>query len=132
MVFLSYRFIYLIFQSIFAIESLQKNFKGDLKREIEIKKNEIGILLDFINLMQKSLRDNTDYPNSSDESTKTARRISIRFFTIYSHSQRTESVSSQVTVLSDNVIQNNNALFTSRKQTNADIQSINGNINLDK
>lgn len=133
MVFLSYRFIYLIFNPInIAIEATKKISKGDLKREIEIiKKDEIGILLDFINAMQKSLREIIlSIRNSSDESTKTAEEflsVSSQFILT---AKEQESVSSQVTVLSDNVIQNNNTLFTSLKQANADIQSINGNINL--
>ena len=133
MAFLSYRFIILIFNPInIAIEATKNISKGDLKREIEvIKKDEIGILLDFINVMQKSLREIIlSIRNSSDESTKTAEEflsVSSKFILT---AKEQESVSSQVTELSENVIQNNNTLFASLKQANADIQSINGNINL--
>jgi len=133
MAFLSYRFIILIFNPInIAIEATKNISKGDLKREIEvIKKDEIGILLDFINVMQKSLREIIlSIRNSSDESTKTAEEfLSVSSKFIFTAKEQ-ESVSSQVTELSENVIQNNNTLFTSLKQANADIQSINGNINL--
>jgi methyl-accepting chemotaxis protein len=133
MVFLSYKFIVLIIKPIdVAIEATKYISDGNLKKEIRInKRDEIGILLEFINEMQKSLREIIlNIRLSSDESTKTAEEflsVSSKFIVT---AKEQESVSEEVTQLSGDVINNNNILFTSLKQANTDLQSINVNMDL--
>ncbi len=133
MVFLPYKFIVLVIKPIdVAIEATKYISDGNLKKEIQInKRNEIGILLEFINEMQKSLREIIlNIRHSSDESTKTAEEflsVSSKFIIT---AKEQESVSEEVTELSGDVVNNNNILFTSLKQANTDLQSINGNMDI--
>lgn len=131
--YVSYRFIKSIVDPIqLAIDTTMQISAGNLKQNIQITQNdETGVLLRFIKAMQGSLRDIIyNIRISSDESTKTAEEFLVVSSKFITTAKEQESTAEVVTQLSEDVISNNNQLFTSLKQANSDLQSITGNMQL--